>query len=151
MASPGPPERYRFGPFELQPDNRRLPKDGAPISLRPRAFDLLTVLVERAGRLITKDELLDQVWPKMVVEEAGLHLQVSALRKVLGADAITTVSARGYQFTLPVTKGDGEAARASRLLTPSPMASSAGLSAIFSDPSSSSSTSDAWAVKNSWL
>jgi DNA-binding winged helix-turn-helix (wHTH) protein len=126
MALPEQPERYRFGPFELEPDKRRLLKDGATISLRPRAFDLLAALLERAGHLVTKDELLDQVWPKMVVEEAGLHLQVSALRKVLGADAITTVSARGYQFTLPVTKGDGEAARASRLLTPSPMASSGG-------------------------
>ena len=126
MASPGPPERYRFGPFELQPDNRRLLKDGATISLRPRAFDLLAALVDRAGHLLTKDELLDQVWPKMVVEEAALHVQVSALRKVLGADAITTVSGRGYQFTLPVTKRDGEAARASRLPTPPPMASSGG-------------------------
>ena len=99
MASPGPPERYRFGSFELQPDNRRLLKDGATISLRPRAFDLLAALVERAGHLVTKDELLDQVWPKMVVEEAALHVQVSALRKVLGADAITTISGRGYQFT----------------------------------------------------
>jgi predicted ATPase/DNA-binding winged helix-turn-helix (wHTH) protein/Tfp pilus assembly protein PilF len=105
---------YRFGPFELQPDNRRLLKDGATISLRPRAFDLLVALVDRAGHLVTKDELLDQVWPKMVVEEAALHVQVSALRKVLGADAISTVSGRGYQFTLPVTKGDGEANRASR-------------------------------------
>src|SRR6266404_1039303 len=114
MASPRPRERYRFGPFELQPDNRRLLKDGAPISLRPRAFDLLAALVDRAGHLVTKDELLDQVWPKMVVEEAALHVQVSALRKVLGADAITTVSGRGYQFTLPVTKGDAEATRASK-------------------------------------
>src|SRR5207237_7378479 len=114
MASPGPPERYRFGPFELQPDIRRLLKDGATISLRPRAFDLLLALVDRAGHLVTKDELLDRVWPKMVVEEAALHVQVSTLRKVLGADAITTVSGRGYQFTLPVTKGDGETNRASR-------------------------------------
>ena len=113
MASPAPPERYRFGPFELQPDNRRLLKDGATISLRPRAFDLLAALVDRAGHLVTKDELLDQVWPKMVVEEAALHVQVSALRKVLGADAITTVSGRGYQFTLPVTKGEADAHRIS--------------------------------------
>jgi non-specific serine/threonine protein kinase len=126
MASPGPPERYRFGPFELQPDKRRRVKDGATISLRPRAFDLLAALVDRAGHLLTKDELLDQVWPKMVVEEAALHVQVSALRKVLGADAISTVSGRGYQFTLPVTNDDGEAARASRLPTPSPIASSGG-------------------------
>src|SRR6266850_756315 len=114
MASPALSERYRFRTFELQPDKRRLLKDGAAISLRPRAFDLLVALVDRAGHLVTKNELLDKVWPKMVVEEAALHVQVSALRKVLGADAITTVSGRGYQFTLPVTKGDGEANRASR-------------------------------------
>src|SRR5216684_2011264 len=114
MAPVASTEHYRFGPFELEPDKRRLLKDGATISLRPRAFDLLAALVERAGHLVTKDELLDQVWPKMVVEEAALHVQVSALRKVLGADAITTVSGRGYQFTLPVTKGDGQADRASK-------------------------------------
>jgi DNA-binding winged helix-turn-helix (wHTH) protein len=66
MAFPAPPERYRFGPFELQPDKRRLLKDGATISLRPRAFDLLVVLVDRAGHLLTKDQLLDQVSPKML-------------------------------------------------------------------------------------
>src|ERR1700759_2096046 len=108
MASPGLRQRYRFGRFELQPDKRRLLKDGATISLRPRAFDLLAALVDRAGHLVTKDDLLNRVWPKMVVEEAALHVQVSTLRRVLGAGAITTVSGRGYQFTLPVTKGDGE-------------------------------------------
>ncbi len=113
MASSGP-ERHRFGPFELEPDKRQLLKDGATISLRPRAFDLLVALVDRAGHLVTKDELFDQVWPNMVVEKAALHVQVSALRKVVGSEAITTVSGRGYQFTLPVTKGDGEANRASK-------------------------------------
>src|SRR6202008_4661484 len=113
MASPAPPECYRFGPFELQPDKRLLLQDGATISLRPRAFDLLVALVDRAGHLLTKDDLLERVWPKTVVEEAALHVQVSALRKVLGCDAITTVSGRGYQFTLPVTTGAGEANRAS--------------------------------------
>jgi non-specific serine/threonine protein kinase len=114
MASPGPPERYRFGSFELQLDKRRLRKDGATISLRPRAFDLLVALVDRAGHLVTKDDLLNRVWPKTVVEEAALHVQVSTLRKVLGSGAITTVSGRGYQFTLPVTKGDGQTDRASK-------------------------------------
>src|SRR5262249_7026722 len=108
MASFRPPEHLRFGPFELQPDKRRLLKDGATISLRPRAFDLLAALVDRPGHLVTKDELLQRVWPNSVVEEAALHVQVSALRKVLGPDAITTVSGRGYQFTLTVTKGDGK-------------------------------------------
>src|SRR6266496_1068598 len=114
MASPGPPERYRFGSFELQPDNRRLLKDGAAITLRPRAFDLLAALVDRAGHLVTKDALLDRVWPKMVVEETALRVQLSALRKVLGDEAIATVSGQGYRFTLPVTTDDCEANRASR-------------------------------------
>jgi DNA-binding winged helix-turn-helix (wHTH) protein len=99
MASVGSTERYRFGPFELQPDQRRLLKDGATISLRPRAFDLLVALVDRAGYLVTKDDLPGQVWPKMVVEEAALHVQVSALRKIIGSNAITTLSGRSYQFT----------------------------------------------------
>src|SRR5260221_8092048 len=114
MREVGSIERYRFGSFELQPDKRRLLKDGATIALRPRAFDLLVALIDHAGHLATKDELLDQVWPRLVVEEAALHVQVSALRKVLGAGAITTVSGRGYQFTLLVTKGDGQADRASK-------------------------------------
>src|SRR6266403_2981132 len=114
MAIPAPPERYRFGPFELQPDNRRLLKDDATILLRPRTFNLLVALIERAGHLVTKHELLDQVWPKMVVEEGALYVQVSVLRKLLGANAITTVSGGGYRFSLPVTRDDAEATGASR-------------------------------------
>src|SRR5258706_2576182 len=114
MREVGSIERYRFGSFELQPDKRRLLKDGATISLRPRAFDLLVALVDRAGHLVSKDELLECVWPRIVVEDAALHVQVSAVGKVLGGDAITTVSGRGYQSTLPLTKGDGQADRASK-------------------------------------
>src|SRR6201987_882184 len=114
MGSPAPPERYRFGSFQLELDERRLLKDGVAISLRPRAFDLLATLVDRAGHLVTKVELLDRVWPKVVVGEMALRAQLSALRKVLGADAIATVSGQGYRFMLPVTKGDGKAERDSR-------------------------------------
>jgi len=114
MAFAGPPERYRFGPFELQLDGRRLFKDGATIVLRPRAFDLLVALVNRAGHIVTNDQLLDCVWPNVVVEEALVEVQVSALRKVLGNDAITTLSGRGYRFTLPLTTGGGQADRASK-------------------------------------
>src|ERR1700745_2060815 len=109
------PVRYRFGHFELQPDERRLLASGASMPLGPRAFDLLVALVDRAGQLVTKDELLERVWPKAVVEEAALHVQMSALRKVIGSDAIATVSGRGYQLTLPVTEAGGEA---NRLSTP---------------------------------
>jgi predicted ATPase/DNA-binding winged helix-turn-helix (wHTH) protein len=111
MASSGPPERNRFGPFELELDERRLLKAGAAIALRPRTFDLLAALVDRAGHLVTKNELFDRVWPNMVVEEAALRVQVLALRKVLGADAIATVSGQGYRFMLPVMKGGIETNR----------------------------------------
>jgi predicted ATPase/DNA-binding winged helix-turn-helix (wHTH) protein len=100
---PGP---IRFARFELQPEERRLLAAGAPVALGPRAFDLLVVLVERAGRLLTKDELLERVWPQVIVEEAALQMQISALRKVLGREAIMTVTGRGYRFALDVAVGD---------------------------------------------
>jgi DNA-binding winged helix-turn-helix (wHTH) protein len=93
---------YRFGHFELQPDERRLLAAGAPVALRPRAFDVLLALVERAGHLVTKDELLDRVWPKVIVEENTLRAQVSSLRKILSPEAIATISGQGYRFTLEV-------------------------------------------------
>ncbi|WP_457337649.1 ATP-binding protein [Rhizobacter sp. P5_C2] len=89
--------------FELQPDERRLLDAGVPVAVGPRAFDLLVALVERAGHLVTKDELLDRVWPKVIVEEAALQMQISSLRKILGRDAIVTVTARGYRFALEAT------------------------------------------------
>src|SRR5262249_45574975 len=92
--------------FELQLDERRLLSDGAAVSLRPRAFDLLAAMAQRPGRLVTKNQLFELVWPKMVVEEAALHVQISALRKVLGTEAIATVSGHGYRFMLPVTAAE---------------------------------------------
>lgn len=73
---------YRFGSFELQPDQRRLLEEGRPLELGHRAFDVLLTLVERAGELVTKDELLRLVWPGLVVEENNLQVQVSSLRKI---------------------------------------------------------------------
>jgi non-specific serine/threonine protein kinase len=96
--------RYRFAGFELHRDERRLLADGQKVQLGPHAFDLLVVLVEHGGRLVTKDELLAQVWPKVIVEENTLQAHVSALRKVIGQDAITTVSGRGYRFNLDVAE-----------------------------------------------
>ncbi len=99
---------YRFGRFELQPAERRLLADGQPASVGSRALDVLLTLVERAGRLVTKDELLELVWPHLVVEENNLQSQVSWLRKILGAEAIATVQGKGYRFTLPVQRLDAE-------------------------------------------
>ena len=91
---------YRFGTFELQPDQRRLLVAGRPVALGPRAFDVLLVLAERAGKLVSKNELLDLVWAGVVVEENNLQVQVSALRKLLGPDVIATIPGRGYRLTL---------------------------------------------------
>lgn len=92
--------RIRFGGFELQPGERRLLAHGQLVAVGPRAFDLLVALIERAGKLVSKDELLSLVWPKLVVEEANLHVQVSALRKIIGAESIATIPGHGYRFTL---------------------------------------------------
>src|SRR5258706_12694390 len=94
---------YRFGRFELQPDERRLLSAGSPVRVGPHALDLLIALVERSGRLVTKDELLERAWPKVIVEENTLQAHISPLRKILGSDAITTISRRGYRFTPEVT------------------------------------------------
>jgi DNA-binding winged helix-turn-helix (wHTH) protein len=100
-----------FGLYGLELDERRLLKDGAAVPLRPRTFDLLVALVDRAGHLVTKNDLFDRVWPNMAVEETALRVQLSALRKVLGADAIATVTGQGYRFALPVTQREAEAQR----------------------------------------
>ncbi|HUN90784.1 MAG TPA: winged helix-turn-helix domain-containing protein [Burkholderiaceae bacterium] len=91
---------FAFGRFELDAGRRELRADGKPVVLGARAFDLLLTLVERGGRLVSKNELFDLVWPGVVVEENNIEKQISTLRKVLGARAIATVPGRGYQFTL---------------------------------------------------
>ena len=92
-------DRYRFDRSELAVPERQLTIAGAPAAIGARAFDLLLALVERHDRVVAKSELLDLVWPGLVVKENNLQVQVSALRKLLGADAIATVAGRGYRFT----------------------------------------------------
>ena len=94
---------FRFGRFELRPASRQLLVDARPLALGARAFDVLQALIEHRERVVTKEELLDLAWPGLVVEEANLQVQVSALRKILGSDAIATIPRRGYRFTLGVT------------------------------------------------
>lgn len=109
------PMRYRFARFELQPGERRLLDANVPVAIAPRAFDLLTVLVENAGHLVSKDELLERVWPRVIVEEAALQMQISSLRKILGREAIQTVTGRGYRFALAVADaGDAPSTSATR-------------------------------------
>lgn len=96
---------YRFDRFEVRPAERRLLAAGVPVALGARAFDVLVWLIEHRDRLVTKQELLDAVWPGLVVEENNLSVQVSALRKVLGAGLIATVPGRGFRFAAEVSCG----------------------------------------------
>lgn len=98
---------YQFGPFLLDVRERRLSRGGQVIPLRLKVFDTLLVLVENAGRLVTKQELLDTVWPETTVEENNLNHNVSVLRKALGERAtgqqyIETVPRVGYRFAATV-------------------------------------------------
>ena len=89
---------YNAGNFEVRPAERRVLKDGDTVALGARAFDLLMALIERRERVVGKDELMTAVWPGLAVEENNLTVQISVVRKALGADAIATVAGRGYRF-----------------------------------------------------
>src|SRR6185369_3499019 len=99
---------YEFGEFRLDIAERRLSKAGAPIPLATKSHDLLSALLHNAGRLVTKRELLDQVWPGSFVEEGILSVHISTLRKALGQGEdrcfIETVSRAGYRFLAPVSE-----------------------------------------------
>ena len=103
------PSVYEFGRFRLDSAERLLLRSGQPVSLTPKAFDLLVYLVERHGRLVTKQELMRALWSETFVEEANLTYTVSALRKALGEregqdeQLIQTVPTRGYRFVASVT------------------------------------------------
>jgi TolB-like protein/DNA-binding winged helix-turn-helix (wHTH) protein/Flp pilus assembly protein TadD len=95
---------YRFIDFVLDPRRRTLSRGDSPILLTPKAFDLLTFLVQNPNRLITKEELLQAVWGDTFVEEGNLTRYISHLRRALGDDAedarlIVTITRKGYQFT----------------------------------------------------
>jgi DNA-binding winged helix-turn-helix (wHTH) protein len=89
-----------FGRFRVLLRRRRLLADGVPVEIGTRAFDLLLVLLEADGALVTKEKLLNRVWQGIVVSEENLKVQISALRKALGAerDFIRTDFGRGYRF-----------------------------------------------------
>src|SRR5580658_5249566 len=93
-----------FGPFRLFPAERLIEKDGVPIQLGARALDILVVLIEHAGKVVTKSELLARVWQGVSVEEVALRVHIAKLRKALGdgegdARYVTNVPGRGYCFT----------------------------------------------------
>jgi DNA-binding winged helix-turn-helix (wHTH) protein/tetratricopeptide (TPR) repeat protein len=104
---------YSFGPFRVDSANRLLLRDGQPVSLTPKAFDTLLVLVGHGENLVHKDELIRRVWPDTVVEENNLSQSISALRKALGDTApdhpyIVTVPGWGYRFAAQVSLVSGE-------------------------------------------
>jgi len=98
---------YRFGAFELDPSERRLSAAGKPVSLTPKVFDTLVLLVERAGRLVSKDELMRALWPRGYVEESNLTKHIWVIRRALGdgdhgSGFIETVPKLGYRFVATV-------------------------------------------------
>lgn len=90
---------FRFGAARIDAQQRQLLIDRHPAKLGPRAFDVLLALAERRDRTVGKNELLELVWPGVVVEENNLQVHISALRKLLGQQAIATIPGRGYRFT----------------------------------------------------
>jgi DNA-binding winged helix-turn-helix (wHTH) protein/TolB-like protein/Flp pilus assembly protein TadD len=100
---------YQFGPFLIDTDKRQLLRDGEPVSLSPKAFDTLLVLINHPGEVLEKDRLMELIWPDSQVEEANLALHISALRKALGESPterryIMTVPGRGYRFRAEVAE-----------------------------------------------
>jgi TolB-like protein len=106
------PAVFLAGGVEVRPAERRVLVQGKVVALGARAFDLLIVLMDHRDRVVGKDELLELVWPGTEVEENNLTVQISALRKALGAGAIATVTGRGYRFTLALQSAPPPAAAA---------------------------------------
>src|SRR5215471_11770585 len=100
-------EVYEFGDFQLNAPERLLSRNGHATPLAPKTCDVLLALLRQAGRLVTKRELLDQIWPETFVEEGILTVHISTLRKALGDEGgerryIATVSRTGYRFIAAV-------------------------------------------------
>jgi len=115
-----------FGSFHVLPYQRLLLEGDRPVRLGSRAFDILTALVERAGEVVSKGELMARAWPQTFVEEANLKIQVSALRRALGDGQaghryVVTVPGRGYNFVAPVSHEEGVPALPSPTMAPAGM------------------------------
>jgi DNA-binding winged helix-turn-helix (wHTH) protein/tetratricopeptide (TPR) repeat protein len=98
---------YRFGDFSLSPCERRLFRGDRYVPLPPKAFDAVNLLVRNHGNLVTREEIFSNLWPDVHVSQTNLTNVIVLLRKVLGRDAIQTVSKFGYRFALPVTGEPG--------------------------------------------
>ena len=103
---------FEFESYRLLPRQRLLMESGRPVKLGSRALELLTVLVENAGTIVGKAQLMARLWPDNIVEEAALRVHMAALRKILsdgreGRRFIVTVPQRGYTFVAPVSQLSG--------------------------------------------
>lgn len=99
----------RFGPFQLLLERRLLLERGQPVRIGNRAFDLLAALTDRAGEVVSKEELMSRAWPQSAPDEGGLRVHIAALRKALGEGQsgityITNVPLKGYCFVAPVER-----------------------------------------------
>lgn len=104
---------YEFGPFRLDTTVRRLSRDGRPLSLTSKIFDMLLLLVKKRGQLVTKEELMKELWPDRFVEQNNLTVHMTVLRKILGErhqdhKYIETVQGRGYRFVARVREVEDE-------------------------------------------
>ena len=107
FAPPVPGQVYSFGPFRLVPAQRLLSNGALPVRLGSRALEILVTLIERAGEVVSKEELIARVWPDTCVEEGNLKVQIAALRRALqtGTESwefIATFNGRGYRFVAPI-------------------------------------------------
>jgi DNA-binding winged helix-turn-helix (wHTH) protein/tetratricopeptide (TPR) repeat protein len=112
---------YEFGPYCLDPLNRRLLKHGEVVQLTSKAFDTLVLLVKNHGQVLQKREMMNQLWPDSFVEEINLTVHISVLRKALGEDPrqhlyIVTIPKRGYSFVAPVRQSSAPWQASDRLL-----------------------------------
>ena len=112
-----------FGPYRLLVARRLLLEGDKPVRLGSRAFDILTALIERAGEVVGKEELIARAWPATYVEEANLKIQVSALRRALGDGQgdnryVATVVGRGYNFVAPIRNEEPSRASSSPTIAP---------------------------------
>src|SRR5712675_2430473 len=106
--------QYEFGAYRLEAQSRTLFRGGDHVVLPPKVTELLVALVEAAGRVLTREELLQRLWPDTVVEEGSLTSHISLLRKALGEDPkaqgfIETLPKRGYRFVASVKRSASQA------------------------------------------
>ena len=140
--SPNGNRLYRFEEFTIDVGQRVVERGGKPLPLAPKVFETLLVLVENAGRIVEKDELMRRIWPDTFVEEANLAFNVQQMRKALGDNArqpiyIETIARRGYRFIGRLEASDDQVT-----LSDSPASRVDAAADLDAEPSSNAEVSD---------